>query len=58
MPGWNAWPGASLFPITSTQPTIHRSSSLEGSHEVLSGSSSHYQSPSPYGIQTPPLWVM
>ncbi|MFQ6668969.1 hypothetical protein Gotur_034406, partial [Gossypium turneri] len=22
MPGWNAWPGASLFPITSTQPTI------------------------------------
>ncbi|MBA0655818.1 hypothetical protein Goklo_008246, partial [Gossypium klotzschianum] len=30
----------------------------EGSHEAPSKSSSHYQSPSPYGIQTPPSWVM
>ncbi|MBA0662641.1 hypothetical protein Goklo_006729 [Gossypium klotzschianum] len=26
----------------------------EGSHEALLWSSSHFQSPSPYGIQTPP----
>ncbi|MBA0784672.1 hypothetical protein Gotri_028199, partial [Gossypium trilobum] len=52
MPGWNAWPGASPFSMTPTQPTIYRSSSQEGSHEASSGSSSHYQSPSPYGIQT------
>ncbi|MFQ6667429.1 hypothetical protein Gotur_033462, partial [Gossypium turneri] len=44
--------------MTPTQPSIYRASSLEGSHEAPSGSSSHYQSPSPYGIQTPPLRVM
>ncbi|MFQ6660072.1 hypothetical protein Gotur_028700 [Gossypium turneri] len=49
---WNAWPGASPFSMTLTQPTIYRPSSQEGSHEAPSGSSSHYQSPSPYGIQT------
>ncbi|MBA0620412.1 hypothetical protein Godav_006128 [Gossypium davidsonii] len=58
MPGWNAWPGASHFPMTLTQPPIYRPSSPEGSHEAPSKSSSHYQSPSPYGIQTPPSWVM
>ncbi|MBA0749340.1 hypothetical protein Gogos_003284, partial [Gossypium gossypioides] len=55
---WNAWPGASTFPMTPTQPPIYRASSPEGSHEESSRSSSRYQSPSPYGIQTPPLRVM
>ncbi|MBA0664116.1 hypothetical protein Goklo_004168, partial [Gossypium klotzschianum] len=54
--GWNAWPDASPFSMTPTQPTIYRPSSLEGSHEAPSESSSHYQSPSPYGIQTPSPW--
>ncbi|KAK5836358.1 hypothetical protein PVK06_012144 [Gossypium arboreum] len=54
MPDWNAWPCASPFLMTPTQPTIYRPSSLEGSHKAPSGSSSHYQSPSPYGIQTLP----
>ncbi|MBA0769160.1 hypothetical protein Gotri_017923, partial [Gossypium trilobum] len=39
--------------MTSTQPPIYRPSSLEGSHEAPSESSFHYQSLSPYGIQTP-----
>ncbi|MBA0693919.1 hypothetical protein Goari_004259 [Gossypium aridum] len=30
----------------------------EVSHEAPSGSSSHFQSPLPYEIQTPPLWMM
>ncbi|MFQ6660071.1 hypothetical protein Gotur_028700 [Gossypium turneri] len=42
----------SSISMTLTQPTIYRPSSQEGSHEAPSGSSSHYQSPSPYGIQT------
>ncbi|MBA0781565.1 hypothetical protein Gotri_002475, partial [Gossypium trilobum] len=58
MPGWNAWPGASPFSMTLTQPTIYRSSLQEGSHEAPSRNSSNFQSPSLYGIQTPPLWVM
>ncbi|KAK5793534.1 hypothetical protein PVK06_034684 [Gossypium arboreum] len=58
MPGWNAWPGASPFPMTPTQPMICMLSSLKGSHEAPSTSSSHYQSSLPYGIQTPPPWVM
>ncbi|MBA0765126.1 hypothetical protein Gotri_014376, partial [Gossypium trilobum] len=53
MPGWNAWLGASPFLITPTQLTIYRPSSQEGSHEAPSGSSSHFQSPSYFGIQTP-----
>ncbi|KAK5811417.1 hypothetical protein PVK06_026748 [Gossypium arboreum] len=56
--GWNAWPGASLFLMTPTQPTIYRPSSQEGSHEAPSRSLSHYQSPLHYGIQTPLSWVM
>ncbi|KAG8478692.1 hypothetical protein CXB51_028557 [Gossypium anomalum] len=51
MPSWNAWPNASPFLMTPTQLTIYRPSSQEGSHEALSGSSSHYQSPLPNGIQ-------
>ncbi|MBA0759342.1 hypothetical protein Gotri_022245, partial [Gossypium trilobum] len=39
--------------MTLTQPKIYRPLSEEGSHEAPSGSLSHYQSPSPYGIQTP-----
>ncbi|MBA0789002.1 hypothetical protein Gotri_026288, partial [Gossypium trilobum] len=39
--------------MTQTQSTIYRPSSQEGSHEAPSGNSSHYQSLSPYGIQTP-----
>ncbi|KAG8495970.1 hypothetical protein CXB51_009378 [Gossypium anomalum] len=49
---------SSLFFITSSQPLINRLSSHEGSHEAQSGSSSFYKSLSPYGIQTPPPWVM
>ncbi|KAH1056659.1 hypothetical protein J1N35_034724 [Gossypium stocksii] len=58
MAGWNPWPGSSPFLITPSQPPIYRPSSHEGSHEALSGSSSFYQSPSPYRVQTPPPWVM
>ncbi|MBA0669144.1 hypothetical protein Goklo_001992, partial [Gossypium klotzschianum] len=54
--GWNAWPSASPFPMTLTQPPIYRLSLSEGLHEAPSKSSSHYQSPSTYGIQTPPSW--
>ncbi|KAK5771867.1 hypothetical protein PVK06_048121 [Gossypium arboreum] len=58
MLGWNAWPNASPFPMTSTQLMIYKPSSPDGLHEAPSGSSSHYHFPSPYGIQTPPPWVM
>ncbi|KAH1122388.1 hypothetical protein J1N35_005548 [Gossypium stocksii] len=54
---WNPWPSSSPFPITPNQPLIYRPPSYEGSHEALSGSSSFYQSQSPYEIQTPLLWV-
>ncbi|PPR85490.1 hypothetical protein GOBAR_AA35202 [Gossypium barbadense] len=47
MAGWNLWSGSSSFLITPSQPPIYRLLSHEGS-------SSFYQSPSPYGIQTPP----
>ncbi|MBA0778367.1 hypothetical protein Gotri_006237, partial [Gossypium trilobum] len=58
MPGWNAWFSASSFLITLTQLTIYRLLSQEGSPEAPSRSSPHFQSPSLYGIQTPPPWVM
>ncbi|KAG8501160.1 hypothetical protein CXB51_003246 [Gossypium anomalum] len=58
MASWNPWPGSSLFPITLSQPPIYRPSSHERSQETPSGGSSFYQSPSPYGVQTPPPWVM
>ncbi|KAH1091650.1 hypothetical protein J1N35_018907 [Gossypium stocksii] len=51
--GWNAWPDSTPFPITPAQPPVNRPPSHEGSHEASLGSSSYYQSPSPYGIQTP-----
>ncbi|KAG8500935.1 hypothetical protein CXB51_003015 [Gossypium anomalum] len=50
MPGWNAWPGSSPFPITPSGPLIYRQPSHEGSQEGPSGSSSFYQSPSPYNL--------
>ncbi|KAH1082904.1 hypothetical protein J1N35_022665 [Gossypium stocksii] len=49
MASWNAWPGSSPFSIIPSGPPIYRLSSHEGSHEGPSGSSSVYQSPSPYG---------
>ncbi|KAK5772219.1 hypothetical protein PVK06_048498 [Gossypium arboreum] len=55
MTGSNAWPGSSLFSITLSGSLLP---SHEGSHEAPSGSSSFYQSPSPYEIQTPSPWVM
>ncbi|KAH1039412.1 hypothetical protein J1N35_041155 [Gossypium stocksii] len=58
MPGWNPWPSSSPFSITPSQPSTYRSSSHEGSHEAPSGSSSFYQSPSPYEVQAPHPWVM
>ncbi|MFQ6670405.1 hypothetical protein Gotur_035337, partial [Gossypium turneri] len=58
MVGWNAWPGSSLFFITLSGPPIYRPPSHEGSHEGLSGSSSFYQSQSPYGFQTPSALVI
>ncbi|KAG8489568.1 hypothetical protein CXB51_017750 [Gossypium anomalum] len=52
MPGWNSWPGSSPFSITPSGPLIYRQPSHEGLQEGPSGSSSFYQSPSPYGFQT------
>ncbi|MFQ6662438.1 hypothetical protein Gotur_030280 [Gossypium turneri] len=50
MIAWNAWPGLSLFSITPSGPPIYRPPLHEGSYEEPSGSSSFYQSPSPYGF--------
>ncbi|MFQ6655262.1 hypothetical protein Gotur_025903 [Gossypium turneri] len=58
MAGWNAWPGSSSFSITLSETPMYRPPSHEGSHEGPSGSSSFYQSPSPYGFQTPSPLVM
>ncbi|KAH1083316.1 hypothetical protein J1N35_023077 [Gossypium stocksii] len=44
--------------ITPSQLPIYRPPSHEGSHEAPLGNFSFYQSSSPYGIQTPPPWVM
>ncbi|PPR84873.1 hypothetical protein GOBAR_AA35841 [Gossypium barbadense] len=52
-PSWNVWPSSSPFSITPSRPLIYRQPSHEGSQEGPSGSSSFYQSPSPYGFQTP-----
>ncbi|MBA0814638.1 hypothetical protein Gohar_020454 [Gossypium harknessii] len=37
--------------MTQSQPMIYRASSSEEPHEAPSESSTHFQSPSPYGIQ-------
>ncbi|MBA0755786.1 hypothetical protein Gogos_020624, partial [Gossypium gossypioides] len=51
MQGWNAWLGVSHFSMTLSQPMIYRPSSQERLHEAPSESLTHFQSPSPYGIQ-------
>ncbi|MBA0785097.1 hypothetical protein Gotri_000168, partial [Gossypium trilobum] len=48
MAGWSSWPGSSLFFVTPSGPSMYRPASHEGSQEGPSGSSSFYQSPSPY----------
>ncbi|MBA0576591.1 hypothetical protein Golob_025329 [Gossypium lobatum] len=53
MPSWNVWPGASHFPMTPTQPTIYTPSSQAGLHEAPLGSSTHFQYPAPWVMQTP-----
>ncbi|PPR86890.1 hypothetical protein GOBAR_AA33801 [Gossypium barbadense] len=58
MAGWNVWPGSSPFSITPSGPLIYRQPSHEGLQEGPSGSSSFYQSSSPYGFQTPPPLMM
>ncbi|KAH1033084.1 hypothetical protein J1N35_045258 [Gossypium stocksii] len=58
MVGWNSWLGSYPFPITLSQPPIYRPLSHKESHEAPSGSSSFYQSSSPYGIQTPLPWSL
>ncbi|MBA0612706.1 hypothetical protein Godav_013282 [Gossypium davidsonii] len=50
MAGWSQWPSSSPFLITSSGPQMYRPSSQEGSQEGPSGSSSFYQTPSPYGF--------
>ncbi|MBA0743463.1 hypothetical protein Gogos_006136 [Gossypium gossypioides] len=51
MSGWNVRPSASHFPMAPSQLMIYRPLSQERPHEAPSGSSTHFQSPSPYGIQ-------
>ncbi|KAK8282724.1 hypothetical protein V6Z12_D08G046600 [Gossypium hirsutum] len=58
MAGWSQWPGSSPFSITPSGSPIYRPLLHEGSYEGSSGSSSFYQSPSPYEFQTPSLLVM
>ncbi|MBA0753001.1 hypothetical protein Gogos_022277 [Gossypium gossypioides] len=58
MAGWSQWPGSSSFSITSSGSLMYRPSSQEGSQERPSGSSSFYQTPSPYEFQTPSPLVM
>ncbi|MBA0575899.1 hypothetical protein Golob_027474, partial [Gossypium lobatum] len=53
MAGWSQWPGSAPFPVTPSGPLMYRPAGHEGSQEGLSGSLSFYQSPPPYGFQTP-----
>ncbi|MBA0875520.1 hypothetical protein Goshw_022572 [Gossypium schwendimanii] len=53
MVGLSQWPGSSPFSVMPSGPLMYRSASHEGSQEGPSGSSSFYQSPKPYGFQTP-----
>ncbi|MBA0670828.1 hypothetical protein Goklo_029143 [Gossypium klotzschianum] len=57
MPGAQ-WPGSSPFSTMPIGPPMYRPLSQEGSQEGLSGSSSFYQTLSPYGFQTPSPLVM
>ncbi|MFQ6653763.1 hypothetical protein Gotur_024999 [Gossypium turneri] len=58
MPGWSQWPGSASFPVTPSGPPMYRPTMHEGSQEGPSGSFSFYQSPPPYGFQTPSPLVM
>ncbi|MFQ6663299.1 hypothetical protein Gotur_030881 [Gossypium turneri] len=58
MAGWNPWPSSSPFLMSLSGPPIYRPLSHEGLHEGPSESSSFYQSPSPYGFQTPFPFLM
>ncbi|PPR81843.1 hypothetical protein GOBAR_AA38873 [Gossypium barbadense] len=58
MTGCSQWPGSFPFLTTPIGPPMYRPSSQEGSQEGPSGSSSFYQTPSPYGFQTPSLMAM
>ncbi|MBA0670061.1 hypothetical protein Goklo_028994, partial [Gossypium klotzschianum] len=52
MAGWSPWSGSSLFSVTLSGPSMYMPTSHEGSQEGPSGSSSFYQSLSPYKFQT------
>ncbi|MBA0753157.1 hypothetical protein Gogos_021258 [Gossypium gossypioides] len=56
--GWSQWPGSSPFSTTPIGPPMYKPSSQEESQEGPSGSSSFYQTPSPYRFQTPSPLVM
>ncbi|MFQ6659029.1 hypothetical protein Gotur_028072 [Gossypium turneri] len=58
MPGWSQWPGLAPFPVTPSGPPMYRPATYEGSQEGPLESSSFYQSPPPYGFQTPSPLVM
>ncbi|MFQ6660532.1 hypothetical protein Gotur_029016 [Gossypium turneri] len=58
MAGWSQWPSSPPFFITPSGLPIYRPPTHKGSHEGPSGSSSFYQSLSPYGFQTPSPSVM
>ncbi|MBA0634339.1 hypothetical protein Godav_022024, partial [Gossypium davidsonii] len=58
MAGWSQWPGSAPFPITPSGSLMYRPVTHEGSQEGPSGSSSFYQSPPPYGFQTPSPLLM
>ncbi|MFQ6668316.1 hypothetical protein Gotur_034004 [Gossypium turneri] len=58
MAGWSPWPGSSPFFVTPSGPPMYRLASHEVSQEGPLGSSSFYQSPSPYGFQTASSLVM
>ncbi|MBA0876439.1 hypothetical protein Goshw_028623 [Gossypium schwendimanii] len=58
MASWSQWPGSAQFLITPSGPLMYRLAAYEGSQEGPSGSSSFYQSPPPYGFQTPSPLVM
>ncbi|MFQ6667650.1 hypothetical protein Gotur_033599 [Gossypium turneri] len=58
MLGWSQWPGSGPFPVMPNRPPMYRPATHEGSPEGPSESSSFYQSPPPYGFQTPSPLVM
>ncbi|MBA0878262.1 hypothetical protein Goshw_002715, partial [Gossypium schwendimanii] len=54
IPGWSQCPDSSPFSVTSSGPPMY----MPASHEGPSGSSTFYQSPSPYRFQTISSLVM